>query len=266
MAAGFWVSGSPAAISFSLHPAPCPPCRPGGRGPAHHRQRTERNQTPSASVLDRPRACSRLPLLRPAARNFVGSHYPPRCRILAEIEPIQMEQDAWPYSVNTTKTAESIAKARVLCVGAGGIGCELLKTLVMTGFRDIEVRMIIPMPSLDRDRFNLCNCPHSAAPFKVQSFWRAAGGRPRHDRDEQPKPPVPVSQAPCRQLQGPGTVGGGGRSSTVSHDLPTWCRFPVRWPPRQSCVSAQKPRSLPTTETSRRTGSASNSFSGCRSS
>ena len=121
-----------------------------------------------------------------------------------------MEQDAWPYSVNTTKTAESIAKARVLCVGAGGIGCELLKTLVMTGFRDIEVRMIIPMPSLDRDRFNLCNCPHSAAPFKVQSFWRAAGGRPRHDRDEQPKPPVPVSQAPCRQLQGPGWVGGGG--------------------------------------------------------
>jgi hypothetical protein len=27
----------------------------------------------------------------------------------------------------------------VLCVGAGGIGCELLKTLVLTGFTDIEV-------------------------------------------------------------------------------------------------------------------------------
>jgi hypothetical protein len=27
----------------------------------------------------------------------------------------------------------------VLAVGAGGIGCELLKTLVLTGFEDIEV-------------------------------------------------------------------------------------------------------------------------------
>ena len=27
----------------------------------------------------------------------------------------------------------------MLCVGAGGIGCELLKTLVCTGFENIEV-------------------------------------------------------------------------------------------------------------------------------
>ncbi|MEW5318053.1 MAG: hypothetical protein WDW38_009306 [Sanguina aurantia] len=32
-----------------------------------------------------------------------------------------------------------IAAAKVLCVGAGGIGCELLKTLVCTGFKDIQV-------------------------------------------------------------------------------------------------------------------------------
>jgi shikimate 5-dehydrogenase len=32
-----------------------------------------------------------------------------------------------------------IKTAKVLCVGAGGIGCELLKTLVLTGFQSIEV-------------------------------------------------------------------------------------------------------------------------------
>eukprot|EP00976_Prorocentrum_cordatum_P035619 724347-Prorocentrum_minimum.AAC.4 len=32
-----------------------------------------------------------------------------------------------------------IKGSKVLCVGAGGIGCELLKTLVLTGFEDIEL-------------------------------------------------------------------------------------------------------------------------------
>ncbi|OQV22415.1 SUMO-activating enzyme subunit 2 [Hypsibius exemplaris] len=37
------------------------------------------------------------------------------------------------------QTAHSIATAKVFMVGAGGIGCELLKNLLLTGFRDIQL-------------------------------------------------------------------------------------------------------------------------------
>ena len=32
---------------------------------------------------------------------------------------------------------EAVASSRVLVVGTGGIGCELLKNLVLTGFQNI---------------------------------------------------------------------------------------------------------------------------------
>lgn len=33
----------------------------------------------------------------------------------------------------------AVLQSKVLVVGAGGIGCEVLKNLVMTGFTDIEI-------------------------------------------------------------------------------------------------------------------------------
>jgi ubiquitin-like 1-activating enzyme E1 B len=35
--------------------------------------------------------------------------------------------------------ATKVSSSKLLVVGAGGIGCELLKNMVLTGFRDITV-------------------------------------------------------------------------------------------------------------------------------
>lgn len=43
-----------------------------------------------------------------------------------------------PYNL-PEKTRELIPNSKVLVVGAGGIGCEILKNLALSGFKDIEI-------------------------------------------------------------------------------------------------------------------------------
>jgi ubiquitin-like 1-activating enzyme E1 B len=50
-----------------------------------------------------------------------------------------------------TSLTKSITDSKILMVGAGGIGCELLKNIVLTGFKDIE---IIDLDTIDVSNLN----------------------------------------------------------------------------------------------------------------
>jgi molybdopterin/thiamine biosynthesis adenylyltransferase len=50
-----------------------------------------------------------------------------------------MDQDKNNRLILGQELYSKVSSSRVLMVGAGGIGCELLKNLVLSGFKDIVV-------------------------------------------------------------------------------------------------------------------------------
>lgn len=61
------------------------------------------------------------------------------------------QMEPWPALARSQAAKDKIKAAKVLCVGAGGIGCELLKTLVLTGFVHVHV---IDMDTIETSNLN----------------------------------------------------------------------------------------------------------------
>jgi ubiquitin-activating enzyme E1 C len=92
------------------------------------------------------------PLLKRSVSDVVPSSRPGLSSLLKRTGPFCSEAGALPMGEYTSDHASTrLATARILVVGAGGLGCELLKDLSMSGIINIDV---IDLDTIDVTNLN----------------------------------------------------------------------------------------------------------------
>jgi hypothetical protein len=82
---------------------------------------------------------------------FRGAPLPAIRRLLPRFYTGDNHAEQSAYRLLTTDVLIINMQARILMVGAGGIGCELLKNLVLTGFHEIH---IVDLDTIDLSNLN----------------------------------------------------------------------------------------------------------------